>query len=133
MANTKTLEKLETKIDSLEAAVHDLDKNLAIYSDKFDTHKTDSENQMGSIQSTLNRVDLTLAENTRQLEIHIAGVREAQRNNDLLREELSVYKKDTEHRISKVEAPIKFLSMIKTVGIWIASVAAAIGVIKALF
>lgn len=93
------------KLDILVNNFHALDKKLEVVSKLLEQHLEDDTNNLNRIVNSLENIDNTLADNTRELTVHIEGVRQAQENNKLLREELQVYKLEVQAKVSELEKP----------------------------
>jgi hypothetical protein len=82
--------------------------------------------EMQRLSDAQERMNDTLTENTKQLEIHIAGVKAAREQNELLRIEL-------DHRVDIVEAemaPLKsYIQTIQSVSMFVGKVLAVAGAI----
>lgn len=60
----------------------------------------------------------TLSANTRQLEIHIEGVRLAREQNAILRNEFDLRREEVNARLSPIEDHVKFFSRITKMVAW---------------
>jgi len=100
------------KLDEIISNYHELDKKLEVLTVSLDQHFERDERNLEKIGEALDSIDEELETYGKQLEIHIAGVQEARRYNDLLHEELKVFRKtadlqnkEHEKRLKELEKP----------------------------
>jgi chromosome segregation ATPase len=91
---------------------HNIDKKLEVVSELLKQHLEDDTSNLQRIVTSLDSIDNRLNDNisqldknTFQLEIHIQGVREAQENNRILREQLGLYKEEIAIKLAELEKP----------------------------
>lgn len=128
------------QMEKLLENYHNIDKKLEVVSELLKQHLTDDTENLSRIVNSLHSIDkrlddntLQLDKNTYQLEVHIQGVREAQENNNILREQLELYKKEVAAKILELEKP----KIVITGLLWLVASLTAIGglglLIKELF
>ncbi len=117
------------KLDLLVENYHKLDKRLEVVATLLEQHLQDDTNNLGKIVTSLENIDKTLLDNTKELAVHIEGVRQSQENNRILREELNIYKQEVESKLKQLEEPRIVIKGI----LWLLGVSATIiGIIVAL-
>jgi DNA repair exonuclease SbcCD ATPase subunit len=91
---------------------HNIDKKLEVVSELLKQHLEDDTSNLQRIVTSLDSIDSRLHDNTAQLdkntfqlEVHIQGVREAQENNRILREQLLLYKEEVAIKLAELEKP----------------------------
>jgi septal ring factor EnvC (AmiA/AmiB activator) len=113
------------RLDSLKDDIHNIHTTSEVTLQKLENHfKEDSQN-LENITKSLESVQEQLEVYNQELKIHIAGVNELRRNNDLLEKNILLNRQELEQRLSLTEAPIKWLKTTKSIALWITAVAAA--------
>ena len=97
---------LTEKIESISDKLHDLDKSLAIVKHQLVDHLSHSDKNFTVVTHQLVHIEKHLGEYGKQLAIHIQGVQEAHRRNEILSDTLNLTKIDFELRLKTVEKPI---------------------------
>ena len=120
------------KLDNLSDGIHEIDKKSDITLTKLEAHFKDDSTNLHNITRSLELMGEQLTTYNKELNIHIAGVNELRRSNDLLEQTINIHKQELSERLSEVEAPLKWFKGTKKVATWIAALAAAAGSILAL-
>ena len=121
----ESISKIDEKQDHLE---HQLVKTHTL----LEVHiEGDSllHKKIASIQDELKVTNQHLSEYNAQLAVHIAGVMELKKANELFREQIDLYKKDSEIRLKKLEAPHIWAEETRKYARWLYYIAAGVTVI----
>jgi hypothetical protein len=127
--NSNNVKTILDRLETLNEKYHSLDKSVAIIRDSMDRHFDSDATYMERTANVLESMDNTLIEFEKQIEIHIAGVKEARRQNDLLEEELKLFRKSVENQLIKVDSRVKRTEMPITVVkgmMWVVGAATAL-------
>ena len=93
---------------------------------EFAAHIETMRDAMSIVQTELKSMNVTLAVNTRQLELHIEGVRLAREQNAILRDEFDLREKEVNARLLPIEDNFKFVSKFSRLVIWAAAIPAVV-------
>jgi DNA repair exonuclease SbcCD ATPase subunit len=118
----KYLERIEEGQEKLNEAYHGLDKQIEILSSRFADHLEQDNLNLERISAGLSNINERLQEYNTSLEIHIAGVNELRKMNEIL----STRVEQEARRVSKLEEPFKWAEKTKKYAIWLAAIATAV-------
>jgi hypothetical protein len=116
---------LHDKADETRKDLCEVKERQAKMEGSFETHMQQDE----QMQVKLGDYNKSLAEYNGQLQIHIAGVQELKRSNDIAEASRKQQFDDIEKRITSIEAPRKIAAVIRKNVVDIAKFIAAVGVI----
>lgn len=117
--------RLHDKADETRKDLCEVKERQAKLEGSFDTHMKQDE----KMQAELGEYNKSLAEYNGQLQIHIAGVQELKRSNDIAEASHKQQSADIEKRMASLEAPRKIASIIRKNVVDIAKFLAAVGMI----
>jgi len=128
-------DKIARRLEELDKKNDNISNNLDRLIDEMTEHRSilvrhieeDSKlyKSFSEIQSHMSENNLKLDYYNHQLELHIAGVTELKKNNELLREYIDIKNKDIESRLLKIEKPLEWFGDIKHISLWITSIGGA--------
>jgi hypothetical protein len=133
-------EKINSRFDELKDCYHDLDKKSEVTLSRLEDHFEQDSKNLANITQGLELINERLDTYNSELSIHIQGVMELRRANQLLQEKIELERRELERKLSEekkvleirlegVESPWKWLSQTGNVLKFIASLSAAGGVI----
>lgn len=134
----KYLERIEEGQEKLNEAYHGLDKQIEILSSRFADHLEQDNLNLERINQGLSNINDRLVEYNNSLDVHIAGVVELRKMNEIFSKQLEVqiktFNKQLEvqsQRISKIEEPFNWAEKTKKYIVWLGAIAAAVSAIAA--
>jgi chromosome segregation ATPase len=95
------VEKLAEKQDKQADVLSDIKVSVARQETAFDAHLKQDE----QMYSKINQMDDKLGKYNQLLEVHIEGVNQLRRTNDILEKQFDSHKKNTNERLEKLEEP----------------------------
>jgi chromosome segregation ATPase len=127
-------------LEKLLENYHNIDKKLEVVSELLKQHLDDDTSNLRRIVSSLDSIDKRLDDNinqldknTFQLEVHIQGVKEAQENNRILREQLGLYKEEVAIKLAELEKPQIVIKGLLWIVASLTGVVALLAALKELF
>jgi chromosome segregation ATPase len=136
MSDQSKLDQILNRIEDLNKSYHDLDKRLAVVATSLEGHFKEDVTNMTRTARSLEAIDRLLDENVRQLTIHIQGVEEARKQNNLLQRQVEVSEQAIDLRLDEQQKDIELLKkpFIVVKGIlWLVGALSAIGALILLF
>jgi hypothetical protein len=130
MSDESKLDKILDRIAELNVSYHEMDKRLALVANSLESHFDDDVQNMERTANALEDIDVILAENTKQLTIHIQGVLEAKRQNDLLQRQVEAFKQNLDQKLSLHDAQLDELRRPHIVAkgvLWVIGALSAVG------
>lgn len=116
------LTEILKRLDNLNDKYHDLDKSVTIISSNLEQHFHSDAEYMERTATILESMDRQLEAYNKELAIHIQGVQEAMRRNDLLEEQLKLLRSEVSLKQTSTDAELKQLNKPITVAkgiLWI--------------
>lgn len=132
----KDLENLAEKQDAQLEKLNELCISSARQEAVFGAHLRQDEQmyeKIASISDNLADINHRMGEYGHQLAIHISASMALKEQNELIREEMSLLRKETDARISTAEEPVQWVKNTLQVIKWIVAVGAGLAAILAAF
>lgn len=124
---TRDDDRLDYKLDSMKDDIHNLDTKVQVLSERFITHMEQDTRNLESISKSLESITDRLSDYNASLVEHIRRSEALEASNELMKEQIDLYRKDLEIRLDKLEAPHKWVKAT----LWlIAAAGSVLGLIK---
>jgi chromosome segregation ATPase len=101
--------RIEDKLDEVRDDLHVLDTKVQVLSEKFLMHMEQDTKNLENIARSLSSITDRLADYNDTLVEHIRRSEALEESNELMKEQLGLYKKEQDTRLEKLEAPQKWI------------------------
>jgi len=102
-------DRLEYKLDQVKEDLHSLDTKVQVLSEKFLMHMEQDTRNLENISHSLEAITDRLSDYNASLVEHIRRSEALEASNELMKEQIELYRHDLGARLDKVEAPHKWV------------------------